>query len=392
MWNGFRSDVCAIGAVLAFLLLPMPAPCQQLAAAKQYPTLAIGAPAPDFSLPGIDGRTHRLRDYAAKPVLAVLFTCVHCPTAQLYEGRVQRLYDDYRNKGVGFVAINPNDPAAETHADLAYTDVSDDLEGMQARAEHRRITYPFLFDGQTQAVSHRYGPAATPHIFLFGKDRKLQYEGRLDDNQRESLVKVQDARNALDAILAGKPAPVPRTPAFGCATKWKEQSQAKAQQMAKIAADPVTLNLVSAGELNKLRANAGGKVLMVNFWATWCGPCIEEMPQLLETYYWYRGRGFDFVTVSANYPDERTGVMKTLQSLHATTRNFLFGSDDTSGMQAAFDRSWQAGVPFTMVIAPGGKVLYQEQGEIRILRLRRVILANLEDGRYAGHRAYWASR
>jgi hypothetical protein len=84
--------------------------------------------------------------------------------------------------------------------------------------------------------------------------------------------------------------------------------------------------------------------------------------------------------------------MKTLQSLRVTTRNLLFGSDDTSGMQAAFDKSWDAGVPFTMVIAPGGKVIYQEQGEISILRLRRAILANLDDGGYAGLRAYWSSK
>jgi len=390
MWNGFRSDVSALGVALMFLVLSAPAPGQQ-PAAPRYTTLPIGSPAPDFTLPGVDGRTHRLKDYAGKPVLAVLFTCVHCPTAQLYEARVQKLYDDYRNKGVGFVAINPNDPASVTHAELAYTDANDDLEGMQARAEHRRISYPFLFDGQTQAASRQYGPAATPHIFLFGGDRKLQYEGRLDDNQNESLVKVRDARNALDAMLAGKPVPVQRTPPIGCATKWKEQTQAKAE-LSKIAAAPVTVNLVTADELKKLRANSGDKILMVNFWATWCGPCIEEMPQLLETYYWYRSRGFDFVTVSANYPDERTGVIKTLQSLRVTTRNLLFGSEDTSGMQAAFDKSWQAGVPFTMLIAPGGKVLYHEQGEISILPLRRAILANLDDGKYVGLRAYWASR
>jgi thiol-disulfide isomerase/thioredoxin len=399
MRNGMCKGVGALELYLIFLLVPATAMCQQPAApgapapgAASHPTLAIGSPAPDFSLPGIDGKTHRLNEYAGKPVLAVLFTCVHCPTSQLYESRVQRLYDDYRNRGVAFVAINPNDPAAATHAELAYTDVVDDLEGMQARAQHRRITYPFLFDGQTQAATRLYGPVTTPQLFIFGKDRKLQYVGRLDDNQRESQVKVQEARAALEAILAGKPVPVAHTTPFGCPINWKEQARAKAQQVAKIAAEPVTVNLVTAGELKTLRANAGAKMLMVNFWATWCGPCIEEMPHLLETYYWYRSRGFDFVTVSANYPDERTGVLKTLQSLHVTTRNLLFGSEDTSSMQAAFDKSWQAGVPFTMVIAPGGKVIYQEQGEISILRLRRAILVNLDDGAYAGLRAYWSAR
>jgi hypothetical protein len=84
--------------------------------------------------------------------------------------------------------------------------------------------------------------------------------------------------------------------------------------------------------------------------------------------------------------------VKTLQTLHATSRNLQFGSDDISGMQAAFDKSWEAGVPFTMVIAPGGKVVYQEQGEISLLALRRAILANLADRSYVGHSAYWASK
>jgi len=403
MANRFRKDAGGLGAILALLVFPLTAPSQPPAtpiarsleleeAAKRHPLLPIGSQAPDFSLPGIDGKVHRLKDFNGSPILAVLFTCVHCPTAQLYEGRVQKLYDDYRYKGVGFVAINPNDPTAETPAELAWTDVNDDLEGMTIRAEHRRITYPFLFDGETQKVSHQYGPKATPHIFIFDKDRKLQYDGRLDDNQREPLVKVQDARNALDAMLAGKPVPVPHTPVFGCSTKWKEQTQAIVRQMAKIAAEPVTVGAVTADGLKKLRANTGDKMVMVNFWATWCGPCVEEMPKLLETYYWYRGRGFDFVTVSANYPDERVGVVKTLQTLHATSRNLQFGSDDISGMQAAFDKSWEAGVPFTMVIAPGGKVVYQEQGEVSILALRRAILANLADRNYVGHSAYWASK
>src|SRR5215469_8433368 len=80
---------------------------------NQHPILATGSPAPDFNLPGIDGKNHKLADYKA-PVLAIMFICNHCPTSQLYEGRMKKLVTDYSSKGVGFVAINPNDPNAVT--------------------------------------------------------------------------------------------------------------------------------------------------------------------------------------------------------------------------------------------------------------------------------------
>src|ERR1035437_6777460 len=115
MADRIRADVGIIVAILAGLMFPLASPSQTPAQSQApHPILPIGSSAPDFSLPGIDGKIHKLKDYSSSPIMAVLFTCVHCPTAQLYETRVQKLYDDYRNKGVAFVAINPNDPSAET--------------------------------------------------------------------------------------------------------------------------------------------------------------------------------------------------------------------------------------------------------------------------------------
>jgi hypothetical protein len=104
----------------------------------------------------------------------------------------------------------------------------------------------------------------------------------------------------------------------------------------------------------------------------------------------FRRRDFDLVTVSANLPDETAGVMRILQQEHASSRNLQFATDDTYGLQAAFEKKWEGGVPFTMVIAPGGRVIFQQQGEVDVIALRRVILANLENETYAGHPGYWA--
>ena len=392
MKNRFRTYAAVIAAPLLLCLQALgQEPRLTPRASSEHPTLTIGSQAPDFELPGIDDKVHKLGEYK-DPLLVVMFICNHCPTSQLYEGRMKKLVEDYRDKGVGFVAIQPNDPKAVLLSELGYTDVSDSPEEMKVRAAYRHFNFPYLYDGETQSVTQAYGAQATPHIFILDKERTLRYEGRIDNAQRESLAKIHDARAALDALLAGQPVAVTHTPAFGCSTKWKSKIDSQLQERKRIEAEPVTVEMATAGDLKKLRANPTGKVLLINFWATWCGPCLTEFPALEETFHMFRRRDFDLVTVSTNYPDEKAGVLKILQQQHASSRNLQFASEDTYAMQAAFDTKWDAGVPFTMAIAPGGKVLYQRQGEVDIYELRRVILANLENETYAGHPAYWATK
>jgi peroxiredoxin len=356
--------------------------------AQAHPILALGSSAPGFELPGVDGRLHKLGDYAGSPVLVVVFTCDHCPIAQMYERRIEQLYEDYGKRGVAVVAIQGNDPKALTIDELDSSDLSDTLEDMRIRYSWKHLHYPYLYDGDTQSVTRAYGPQATPHVFIFDRTRHLRYEGRFDDNFRIEKVKSEDARSAVEALLADKPVPISHTPVFGCSTKWQEKEALREAAEQKIDAQPVTLDMVDAEGLKKLRANAGENYTLVSFWATWCGSCVSEFADLQDTFRMYSDRGFDLVTVSANTPDEKASVLKFLERKHATSRNLLFASDDTAALQRAFDPKWESAVPYTVLLAPGGKVLFSTVGSVDILQLRRKILASVPAA-YVGFQQYW---
>ena len=384
--------VLAAAALSALSTTMLPAPAVEAFRADEaaHPVpLAIGSPAPDFSLPGVDGRTYTLASFKASKVLVVVFTAVHCPTAEIYEARLKRLVDAYRDRGVAFVVIQPNSPKALRLDEMGYTDLGDSLEDMKVRATHRAFNFPFLYDGETQADRGKYGPVSTPHAFVFDAARKLRYQGRIDSNPREAYAKVPDAKNAIDAVLAGAAVPVEKTPTVGCSIKWLEKETLHDAEAKAIAAEPVTLAKITPAEMKALRQNTGGKTRLVNVWATWCAPCTAEFPDLQATWRMYRKRPFELVTVSLNYPDEEKGVRRFLEEQHATTTNYLSATMDPYEIVRAFDPEWDGGVPYSMLIGPDGRVLYKGNGRLDVLKTRRLILGSLPDDDYVGQNAYW---
>jgi peroxiredoxin len=346
------------------------------AAATDVRTLSLGSPAPDFHLPGVDGKMHRIKDFADARVLLVVFTCNHCPTAQAYEDRIIRLSRDYESKGVALVAINPNDPKAVRLDELGYTDLGDSLAEMKVRARERKFPFPYLYDGETQKTARAYGVQATPHVFIFDGDRKLRYVGRID-NSDVKAVTSHDARNAIEALLAGKPVALAKTRVFGCSTKWSDRSEDARATLARWDAEPVKVDMLDEAGATRLVKNDTKKLLLINVWATWCAPCVAELPEFVTMNRMYRGRPFQLVTISMDDPEKKEAVLKVLQEKHLSVTNYIARFKDRDRFADLLDRRWEGPVPYTLLIAPGGQVIYRKSGPIEPLEVKRAVVGYL---------------
>lgn len=343
--------------------------------------LSIGKQAPDFSLLGIDGKIYSLADFEKAEVLTIIFSANHCPTAQAYEERMKNLSADYSPDQMLLVAISSNHPEAVCLEELGYSDLGDTFDDMKIRAADMEYNFPYLYDGDTQEVAMAYGAKATPHVFIFDRERKLRYRGRIDEMEDPYKVpEKKDARSAINALLAGDPVPVETTKAFGCSMKWKSKIDWRKTLDKRWAEKPVELSGIGLEGVKELVENGSENYRLINVWATWCGPCVIEFPELVDIQRIYGGRDFELLTVSMDRPEKEEKVLGFLQENQAAFSNYLNISEDRDAFIEAFDPDWQGNLPFTMLIAPGGEVIYTHDGIIDPLELKKVIVGQL--GRY----------
>jgi peroxiredoxin len=349
-------------------------------APEEIKTLEIGDKAPDFNLPGIDGRQYTLRDFSEADILVIVFTCNHCPTAQAYEERIKKLAADYRNKGVALVAISPNDPKAVRLDELGYSDLSDSFEEMKIRAKDMKYNFPYLYDGENQKVSLAYGPKSTPHVFIFDKQRVLRYVGRIDDSEKPQRVKTRNARRAIDALLAGRNVTVTKTPTIGCSIKWSSKRGSVRQAFENWAKESVTVEMIDLKNIEKLVKNDTEKLRVINIWASWSRPSVDQLAEFVTMNRMYRRRNFEMITISIDSPSRKNEVHSLLKQQQASCWNYVIDSVDEYPFMAVLDKNLLGGVPYTVVIQPGGEILYRSLGIVDPLELKKVIVGYV--GRY----------
>jgi peroxiredoxin len=346
--------------------------------AEDYKTLEIGAKAPAFSLPGVDGKTYTLESFKAGKILVIIFTADHCPTAQAYEDRILKLYQDFHSKGVEFVLVSPNNPQAVCLEEIGYSDLGDSFDEMKIRAKDLNLPMPYLYDGDKQEMAIAYGPTTTPHVFIFDNQRKLRYCGRIDEMENPYLKAAQhDTRNAITALLDGKTVPVEKTKTFGCSIKWASKVEWRTKLDADWKNKPVEVTDADIKSIKEILANNSSKFRLINLWATWCGPCVIEFPEFVTMQRMYGARNFEFVSISTDGPKKKDKVLEFLKDKNAATKNYLYSSDDKYALIEAVDKNWPGALPYTLLVAPGGKVVYSHEGVIDVLEVKKEIMKQI---------------
>lgn len=359
-----------------------------------FTTLNISDQAPGFSLPGTDGKQYSLADFGGTDILVVYFTGTHCPTSHGVMGRMLQFVDDYKDESFSFVAINPNHSSGLRPDEFGHTDYDETFEDSRRYAEDYGWTFPFLFDGDKQLTARAYGCLATPHVLIFDKDRKLRYNGRFDDSRypEPETVKHPDARNAVEALLKGKPVPVETTRPHGCSTKWKERNAHVVEEEQQWQSIPAIIEEIDAAAVAALRKNGSEKVRLINVWATWCAPCVEEFPDLTAIARKFSRREFELVTISLDQPNQKEKaeeflgkhraimsdkLRKSVEAEGRSTNNYIYTGSGIDALAEALDPDWPGPIPYSVLVDQAGNVLYRKLGKIDPDIVRAEILDTL---------------
>jgi thiol-disulfide isomerase/thioredoxin len=214
---------------------------------------------------------------------------------------------------------------------------------------------------------------ATPQVFLFDRERKLRYSGRIDDSDVKAVTR-HDTREAIEALLSGRPVPVATTRVFGCSTKWSDKREDARRSLEKWDREPVELATLDEQGVQRLAKNETDKLLLINVWATWCGPCVTELPEFVTMNRMYRRRNFQMITISLDDPQQKEAALKMLREKHVAATNYISTVGSHDRLADLLDAQWQGPLPHTLIIAPGGKVLYRHTGPITPLEVRRAVV------------------
>lgn len=336
----------------------------------QSQPLSIGQKLPEFSLPGIDGKQYTNNDFNSYTVLVIVFISNICPTSQAYEDRIIALAEEFSDRNVGFMAISPNNPHALSYEDQSYSEFGDSFNEMILRSKDKGYNFPFLYDGDKQEVSKAFGPAATPHIFVFDTKRILRYQGRIDNIENPYKEPTsQEARSAILAVLAGIDVLEETTKVFGCPVRWEKDIEIKNKIDNSWNKKPVKIREITNEGLIKLLGNYNDNIALIYIYSLNDSSLYKDMDALVEIHRRYNSRFFEVITVRSG--DKDMEVFELLEKQHAAFQNYYCREDIKHTL---INSSFQGRYPFILLIEPEGKILKVWEGPVEPLTVKKTII------------------
>ena len=319
------------------------------AAGGEPPPPAVGRPAPDFSLTDVDGREHTLRDYRGKHVV-MAFISARCPISRAYLERIRAITLDLGQRP-DTVMLGVNSSADESVTEI------------RADKESNRLTFPILHDPDGQ-VADLFGAERTPAIYVIDSQGLLRYRGRIDSAHRPRPDMRHDLREALTQLFTGHPIATPETVVAGCPIVRIPTPNAVSGQSPSVT-PPFQVRLLAPKDFRRMIAATPGKVVVVNFWATWCGPCVAELPELIRISESMKNRGVRFVGISADdQADLNSTVIPFIVARRIPYEQFLQQTDDPQEMIDVVDKNWPGTLPATFVYDRRGRLVFHRLGII----------------------------
>jgi peroxiredoxin len=313
--------------------------------------ISVGQPAPDFALKDTSGKSHSLKAYRGRTVV-IGFVGTKCPIANAYITRMNNIAAEYKAKNVVFFGINSN--------------VTEPLKLVKEHATKANYVFSILKD-ESNVVADSFGATVTPEMYIIDGEGVLRYHGRVDNASDERRVERHDLRVALDELLTGKPISKPDLKAFGCVIKRAGVTETKMLQKpaTKPAATESPITLLKPADFTKLKAESNGKVLLINFWATWCAPCVAEFPEFVMIDKTYRAKGVRTVSISTDEKsDIESAVLPFLKKQKAEFESFVSDSEDPQELIDVVDKNWSGALPATFVFDKQGKIVLTKYGII----------------------------
>ncbi len=333
-----------------------------LVAFAQPARLSLGQAAPDFSLKDISGKIHSLQAYRGKFVV-VGFVGVKCVIANAYISRMNAIADEYKSRDVVMLGINSN--------------FTEPVKFIKSDIKKNKIGFTVLKD-ENNVIANNYGAFVTPEVYVIDKEGTLRYHGRVDNASDAKRVERHDLRVALDEMLSGKPVSKPELKAFGCEIKRIGNAPAFVSAPVKNSIQTDTsVTLLKPAEFKKIKDEAKDKVLVINFWATWCAPCVAEFPEFVKLDAEYRSKGVKIIAISTDEKSDLNGaVISFLKKQKAEFPSYLSDADDPQELIDVVDKNWSGALPATFVFDKAGKIILAKYGIID----REELVKKIEDG------------